>query len=263
MSDENNLYYICPGCGCLIKKSLSQGDEKHGWSDAFKYQTGVIESDNNVFVCIICTKFFWADDAEKTNQISHQNTIISDNSLIFNNTRSNKSDFHNHIDNMIAAVNFYRHLINCQTGNTYERELYLNSRLIKAVNNFRRPFSCAEKYKNNDILTNRFSPSGIFKVITLEDKYERFRNIKYYALQRIKDLIKNRGLLFEIEAERETHNYSKALKLIDNYNFYDKQAYEDAYYGTSSIIYQDDYIEKILLKMKSKCKIRSSRIFEI
>lgn len=257
---ETKIYSVCPQCGSFIIINSADDDEIHHWSDGSTHKQFFCDSEVRIIKCGFCYNTFWREDTQIVDNTPPNARVIKN----FNNDNlGDNLPFKEFVNQMVYNIKFYRDLLNQGFGNTFERDLYLNVKIIQSVNDLRRPFSGEKKRNSLSILHGGFSFKRLGNIITMEEKYERHRPLKYRCLQHVKNIINGMGFLFEVECERETHNFKRALTLLENNNFYEPENIDDLQYGTQSILYGVENCNIMKEKIKKKCRIRASRIFEI
>ncbi|MCQ2974718.1 MAG: hypothetical protein MJ211_07900 [Bacteroidales bacterium] len=256
MDHDKKIFTICPKCGKRIEIVDDTNIQVRKWSDGSKILQLNFAHENTIIKCNCCEHIYWLEDSEVFEDDNINADDLNNQNILFNN-------FTEIVKFMNSRVNFYQSLIDNGYGNTYERDIYLNIKLIWAVNDFRRQFS--GDYKNNDIsiLHGNLPISKFRGVFLLENEYENHRYLKYLAIKRVLSRIDNQGYIFEIEANREIHNFRTVSKLLDKFNLDNQPKNLDPLqYGTKCMIYSDDNLQYLLKKLKNKSFWRSSRIFE-
>ena len=257
---ETKIYSICPQCGSYVDISTTHSNEQHHWSDGSTQKQFFCDDEEHIIKCGFCFSVFWREDTHVVEKTPQDVRIIKNWNI---GNFVEKQTFKGLVKQMVSNIQFYRELIAKGFANTFERDLYLNVKIVRTVNDFRRPYSANRKSSGLSILDSGFSLKRLGNIISLEEKYQRYRAVKYHSLQHIKDIIAGHDFLFEAECERETHNFKKAISLLKEFKFSEPSEVDELCYGTQSILYGNENCRAMSEKLMRKCKIKSSRIFEI
>ena len=225
----------CPHCGALMTHYELMSYTVHhveSWSDG-KIDAGVPEM-KQVGICAVCRQEFWIDDAKLHPDPDWQpeNDLTSvldmyDLEWIFDDERE------------LKAIDYFDDLIQKDFADNDEREYYLRSHLLWAINDLvRYPFPWW-RARNYGMLTrtlnNRRKALRSFK--NLEDVY--LENLERLVFLYIKS--GNTDLLYLAELYREARNFEKA----------------------SDILEKVELKNKLWKKFRKKVRQKDSRVFKL
>jgi hypothetical protein len=254
-------YYACPKCKSYIFVSNHPISELRYWSDGSLQAPFVPEHEDNVLECPVCRTVFWREDAtyHETIPENERHKIVGNYHAPFDNLNVSDDII---IADLIRNIEFYKEKILQRQGNTFERELYLRVKYVRAINDLRRPY---RGFTWRNIRLKHFTKS-ILSVFGLsyreyKAKYKTYLSSKRINLQRIIIMIEGKNSLFEIEAYRELRYFNHALKLLNSNKIPERNKLFEENLGTASIIYPDININ-YRRQLKINCIFRNSDIFE-
>jgi len=231
-----------------------RNDLNHIWSDAMIGNAFCKLNDEHLYYCPNCKHYFWADDYPNIEVDKTGDLIIDPNNI--------KEQFNQLFKVLVSNIEFYRKAKRELNHLTFEQELYINIKLLRAINSLRRPYSRNNQAKSHAIL-GKFSFFKLKAIILLEQKYNFYRNTKYNAIYRILEMIENRGFAIEMELYRELRQFKKVIELYNKFQLDSDINLDRLYFGCKSLLYKREDLENMINQIKKKAHQKNSKIFEL